>query len=73
MERFLASVIVVDAPSRPIRVCRDPDDDAILALAVAGGADPIVTAVSLAPGVGSSAARYDEFRMDLRGKAFLGR
>jgi putative PIN family toxin of toxin-antitoxin system len=33
----------IDAPSLPAPVCRDPDDDAILALAVAAHAEMIVT------------------------------
>lgn len=42
MQRFLASVVVVDAPPLPAPVCHDPDDDAILALAVAARAETIV-------------------------------
>jgi len=43
MEHLVASVVVVDAPPLPAPVCRDPDDDAILALAVAAHAEMIVT------------------------------
>ena len=34
---------IVDAPSLPIPVCRDPDDDQVLAVALAGAVDWIVS------------------------------
>ena len=39
--RFLAEIF--DPPPLPVPVCRDPDDDAVLALAVAAQADLIVS------------------------------
>lgn len=40
---YIAAVEVVAAPALPQPVCRDPDDDAVLALAVFAGADLIVS------------------------------
>lgn len=34
---------VIEPPPLPHPICRDPDDDALLALALAGGVDRIVT------------------------------
>ncbi len=46
-KRFVALLMalsqVVELPEEIPRICRDPDDDAIIACAVAGGADVIVS------------------------------
>ena len=40
---YVAAVEIVDAPPLPQPVCRDPDDDAVLALALAAAADLVVS------------------------------
>jgi putative PIN family toxin of toxin-antitoxin system len=40
---YAQRVQIVDAPPLPARVSRDPDDDAVLAAAVAAQADAIIT------------------------------
>jgi putative PIN family toxin of toxin-antitoxin system len=46
-QQFLADlasqVVMLPDPSNPPSVCRDPDDDYLIALAVTGGADVLVT------------------------------
>ena len=43
LNAFRAQVRLVDPMALPARVCRDEDDDLVLATAVAAGADQIVT------------------------------
>jgi putative PIN family toxin of toxin-antitoxin system len=40
---YIAAVEIVAAPALPQPVCRDPDDDAVLALALSASADLIVS------------------------------
>jgi putative PIN family toxin of toxin-antitoxin system len=40
---YVAAVEIMDAPPLPQPVCRDPDDDAVLALALAAAADLVVS------------------------------
>jgi uncharacterized protein len=40
---YVAAVELIDAPPLPQPVCRDPDDDAVLALALAAAADLVVS------------------------------
>ena len=43
LQQFRRHIRLVDAPGLRVPVCRDPDDDIVLATAVAGQADAIVT------------------------------
>ena len=43
LKQLRAHIRLVDAPPLPAPVCRDPDDDVVLATAVAGQADAVVT------------------------------
>jgi uncharacterized protein len=40
---YATAVEIMDAPPLPQPVCRDPDDDAVLALALAAAADLVVS------------------------------
>jgi putative PIN family toxin of toxin-antitoxin system len=40
---YVAALEIMDAPPLPQPVCRDPDDDAVLALALAAAADLVVS------------------------------
>jgi len=43
LRKLRTRIRLVDAPPLSARVCRDPDDDVVLATAVAGRADAVVT------------------------------